>query len=133
MNNINLTGNICNDLELKITNSGKNVCSFNIAVRRPFAKDVTDFFTVVCWNRQAENVCSYCGKGSRIGVSGMLTTRTYQNKEGNNRTAYEIVANEIEFLEKKAEGQSNSNTFDTAISPIPNGFNPIDTDDDLPF
>ena len=103
MNSICLIGNICNDLELKTTNGGKNVCSFNLAVKRPFAKDTTDFITIVCWNKQAENVCRYCGKGTKIGVSGMLTSRTYQDREGNNRTVYEVLASEIEFLAKKAE------------------------------
>ena len=66
MNSICLVGNICNDLELKSTNSGKSVCSFNLAVRRPFAKDVTDFITIVVWNKQAENLVKFCGKGYSV-------------------------------------------------------------------
>ena len=65
MNQLFLTGNICNDLELKMTQSEKQVCSFNLAVKRPFAKDTTDFIPIVCWNKNAENVCKYCGKGSK--------------------------------------------------------------------
>lgn len=128
MNSIILTGNICNDLELKSTDSGKSVCSFNLAVKRPFAKDVTDFFRVVSWNKQAENLLKYCGKGSRIGVSGMLTSRTYEDNEGKKRTVYEVVANEIEFLEKKADGQSNAPSTNYA----PDGFMEV-YDDDCPF
>lgn len=150
MNSITIIGNICNDLVLKTTPNGKNVCSFNIAVKRPFAKDVTDFFTVVCWNKQAENLCQYCGKGTKIGISGMLTSRKWQDQNGNNRIAYEILANEVEFLEKKTDGQSITqfgekqllkgnkvewrkfNTLD--YSDIPDGFIPVNTfDDDLPF
>ncbi len=134
MNSINLIGNICNDLELRTTeSSGKSVCSFNLAVKRPFTKDVTDFLKVVCWNKQAENLCQYCHKGSRIAVSGMMTTRTYE-VDGNNRTAYEVVANEVIYLESKKDGQSNSKTFDAAISPLPSpdGFFAAD-DDSLPF
>ncbi len=138
MNNLTVIGNICNDLELKSTNSGKNVCSFNIAVKRPFTKDVTDFITVVCWNKQAENVCKYCYKGTKIGISGMLTTRTYQDRDGNNRTVYEVLANEVEFLAKNTDGQSNSvsrpsapvNTFEADAD----GFVVADiSEDDLPF
>ena len=141
MNSIILTGNICNDLELKSTNSGKSVCTFNLAVKRPFAKDVTDFITVVCWNKQAENVCNYCHKGMRIGISGMMTTRKWQDNEGNNRTAYEVLANEVEFLEKKAEstfypqgsnGYSNGGNSTAKPTEDIDGFMPIE-DDDLPF
>lgn len=132
MNSINLIGNICNDLELKTTESGKSVCSFNIAVKRPFTKDVTDFLKVVCWNNQAENVCKYCHKGMRIGVSGMMTSRTYKDKDENNRTVYEVVANNVVFLEKKDDGQSNDAegfASDMALD----GFAPIPSDYDLPF
>ena len=134
MNLLCLTGNICNDLELRTTNSGKNVCTFNLAVKRPFARDVTDFLTVVCWNKQAENVCKFCHKGTKIGVSGTLTTRSYQDKDGNNRTAYEVLANEIEFLEKKAYAQSNTvnTSYTPEVSADFDGFLPI-SDEDMPF
>ena len=131
MNSINLIGNICNDLELKVTDSGKNVCSFNIAVKRPYAKDVTDFIRVVCWNKQAEIISQYCHKGNRIGLSGILTSRSYQDKEGNNRTVFEVVANEIEFLEKRVDGNSND-ASDVSPTPSPDGFFTAD-DDSLPF
>ena len=130
MNSINLIGNICNDLELKQTNSGKSVCSFNLAVKRPFTKDVTDFLPVVVWNKQAENLCAYCHKGNRIAVSGIMTTRTYE-VDGNKRTAYEVMANEVIFLQQKTEGQSSNNTFDE--TPLPEGFASMGETDDLPF
>jgi single-strand DNA-binding protein len=134
MNSITIIGNICNDLVLKTTPNGKNVCSFNIAVKRPFAKDVTDFFTVVCWNKQAENLCQYCGKGTKIGISGMLTSRKWQDQNGNNRIAYEILANEVEFLEKKTDGQSNAVASDYNDNSFGDGFVIVnDSDDDLPF
>lgn len=138
MNQINIIGNICHNLELKTTPNGKYVCSFNIAVKRPFSKDITDFFTVVCWNKQAENVCKYCQKGFRIGISGILTARQWKDKDENTRTAYEILANEVDFLEKRLDAsQSNAQTFDD--SPASDGFTafegfaPIDADSDLPF
>ena len=124
MNCINLIGNICNDLELKQTNSGKNVCSFNLAVKRPFAKDVTDFLPVVVWNKQAENLCTYCGKGNRIAVSGIMTTRQYE---------VEVMANEVMFLnDRKADAQSNGNVVDDSPLPSPDGFF-MGADDDCPF
>lgn len=134
MNSIIITGNICNDLELKSTESGKSVCSFNLAVKRPFAKDVTDFLTVVCWNKQAENVCKYCHKGTKIGVSGTLTTRSYQDKDRNTRTAYEVLVNEVEFLEKKADAQSSvpSANYTPEFGTGFDGFVPI-SDEYMPF
>lgn len=110
MNSINLIGNICNDVELKSTNNGKYVCSFNLAVKRPFSKDTTDFLPVVCWERQAETVSKYCKKGDRIGITGVMTTRKYQDRDGNNRTAFEVVANNVQFVEfKKADNNSDNN------------------------
>ena len=132
MNTIILTGNICNDLELKQTNSGKNVCSFNLAVKRPFTKDVTDFIAVVTWNKQAEVLTKYCGKGSRIGVVGNLTSRKYED-DGKNRTIFEVVANEIEFLERKTEGQSNATSTPVPEITPTDDFVVLEPDSDLPF
>ena len=140
MNSINLIGNICNDLELKQTNSGKSVCSFNLAIKRPFTKDATDFLTIVVWNKQAENLCTYCRKGSRIAVSGIMTTRKYEI-EGSTRTAFEVMANDVIFLESKKDNEGNSslnNEYpDDATEALEalrgnDGFAPVD-DDDLPF
>ena len=111
MNSISLIGNICNDLELKQTPNGKSVLNFNLAVKRPFTKDTTDFFTIVVWNQPAEYLCRYARKGVKVGVSGMLTARKYDDKDGNHRTAYEVVANEVEICEssKTSESVSPSN------------------------
>jgi single-strand DNA-binding protein len=81
MNSINLTGNICNDLEVKSTQSGKSVLSFNLAVKRPFTKDTTDFIPVVVWDQGAEYLGKYGRKGSRVAVSGKLTTGTEEITE----------------------------------------------------
>jgi single-strand DNA-binding protein len=111
MNSINLIGNICNDLELKATPNGKYVCSFNVAVRRPFSKDITDFIPVICWDKQAETISKYAHKGTKVGITGMLTTRKYQDKNGNNRTAYDVVANNVLFLDsKRSENANESNS-----------------------
>lgn len=132
MNQLGLTGNICNDLELKMTTNEKQVCSFNLAVKRPYTKDTTDFIPIVCWNKNAENVCKYCGKGSKISVTGTLTSRKYEDKDGKNRMAFEVLANEVEFLDRRADGQSNTSvpaTNETAND----GFIEVVDDDSLPF
>ena len=125
MNTIVLVGNICKDLELKQTNTGKSVCSFNLAVKRRFAKDVTDFFTVVCWNNQAEVLCKYCGKGSQIAVSGSLQSRSWTDDNGNKRSVVEVVADEVTFCGKKESGEAMVSFNNDAPAP--------ELDDDLPF
>ena len=131
MNSIHLIGNICNELELKTTDSGKSVCSFNLAVKRPFSKDVTDFIVVVAWNKRAENICQYCHKGSRIGVSGVLTTRKWDDGDGNTRTAYEVVASDVIFLQPPSDGQNKvASTETSSTEGFGDGFIPMPSEDD---
>lgn len=138
MNSINLIGNICNDLELKSTNNGKYVCSFNLAVKRPFSKETTDFLPIVCWEKQAETVSKFCHKGDRIAITGTLTSRKYQDKDGNNRTAFDIIAHSVMFLEKKKEDKPNVDV-DPENDPLPQfadsleAFQEVDPDEDCPF
>lgn len=138
MNSINLTGNICNDLEVKATQSGKSVLTFNLAVKRPFTSDTTDFIPVVAWEQKAEYLGKYGKKGSKVAVGGKLTTRKYQDNNGNNRTVFEVVADTVELMDGKtdSQGTETANTFNY----IPGAYKPSATpnfesmkDDDLPF
>ena len=130
MNSICLIGNICNDVELKVTPTGKSVCSFTLAVHRPYTKDTTDFFNVVCWDKQAESLSQHCKKGTQIGVVGMLTSRKYTDKDNNNRTVIEISASSVDFIGKKptsteqTSGVFNQNEVE---------FEEMSADSDLPF
>jgi single-strand DNA-binding protein len=139
MNSINLTGNICNDLEVKSTQSGKSVLTFNLAVKRPFTRDTTDFIPVVAWDQSAEYLGKYGRKGSRVAVSGKLTTRKFQDKDGNNRTAFEVVADSVELMDGKSDAQgtetASPNNYTPEAVSMPQGakFEPIDASDDLPF
>ena len=126
MNTAILTGNIGTDVELKTTQSGKSVCSFNLAVKDSFNKDHTDWITIVCWNKTAELVAQYTKKGSKIGVDGRISTRSYEDKQGNKRTAFEVVANSVEFLDSK-KSDSDTPTYSSVGQ-----FNEVDGDD-LPF
>lgn len=134
MNVIILTGNICNDIELKQTNSGKAVTQFNLAVKRPYAKDITDFIPVILWNQQAEFLAKYAHKGSKVGVTGKLTSRGYEDKQGNKRTAYEVIADTVELLDSKTKNEAEPTppTFPIGAVDVPN-FTELDSDDDLPF
>lgn len=139
MNTINLTGNICNDLEVKQTQTGKTVLSFNLAVKRPFAKDTTDFIPMVVWGQGAEFLGNYGRKGSKVAVSGKLTTRKYQDKDGNNRTAFEVVCDTVELLDSKNESQGAQGAGAMPYIPdaysVPDDANmeTVDADSDLPF
>lgn len=98
-----LTGRICNDVELKYTQSNIPVCSFTIAVDRRGKGEnkQTDFINIVAWRNTAEFITKYFSKGSMIGIEGSIQTRKYQDKDGNNRTAFEVVANNVQFMESK--------------------------------
>lgn len=139
MNTINLTGNICNDLELKQTPGGKSVMNFNLAVKRPFTKDTTDFIPIIVWEQSADYLSKYGRKGSRVAVSGKLTTRKWQDKDGNNRTAFEVVGDTVELMDGKNDAQgsetSNPNTYipDAYNAPEKPNFEDVRDDDSLPF
>lgn len=138
MNSINLTGNICQDIEVKQTQSGKAVATFDLAVKRPHAKDVTDFFPIVVWEQGAEYLRRYARKGSKIGVSGKLTTRKYQDKNGSNRTAYEVVCDNVEILDSRNAAQGTDSQVggympDAYKDQQQPKFESFSTDSDLPF
>ena len=139
MNSINLTGNICNDLELKQTNNGKSVMSFNLAVKRPFSKDTTDFIPVVVYEQPAEYLSRYAHKGTRIAVSGKLTTRKYEDKNGNNRTAFEVVADNVEISESANANSTEATPQPSTYTPSAYGgtnapkFEEVPDNGDLPF
>lgn len=97
-----LTGRLTNQPELKTTPSGVSVTTFSIAVDRPYQKDKekeADFITVVAWRQTADFICKYFTKGSRIGIEGTIQTRRFQDKNGNNRTSFEVVANNVHFID----------------------------------
>lgn len=129
MNNINLIGNICNDVELKQTTNGKTVVTINLAVKRPFTKDQTDFIPIVAWDKQAELLKNYTHKGSKIGVSGTLSTREWKDTSGQNRKVFEVVVNAIDLLDSKTADIPNQD-FKPHVEPK---FEEVDTNQDLPF
>ena len=110
LNVVALMGRLTADPELRHTPQGVSVTTFTIAVDRSFVRQgeqrQTDFIDIVCWRSTAEFVCKYFQKGSLIAVDGSIQTRTYQDKNGNNRKAFEIVANNVNFAGGKPSGNS---------------------------
>lgn len=106
MNKITLIGNLTKDPEVRSTPSGVTVCSFTIAVNRRFAQDgekITDFFNIKAW-RQLGDICGkYLSKGKKVAVVGELQARLYDAKDGQQRLALDVSADEVEFLSPKDE------------------------------
>ena len=134
-----LTGRLTADPELKTTTSGLSVTSFSIAVDRRYRSGEqrqTDFINIVAWRSHAEFITKYFKKGNLIGIEGSIQTRTYQDKNGNNRTAFEVVVNNVQFVESKKDSGALPDTAPASFSNADaNDFADLGdaTDDDLPF
>jgi len=147
MNAVNLTGRLTSDVELRTTQNGKSVCSYTLAVNRPKVKDTTDFIVCVTWNQGAEYLGKYAHKGDKVGVTGVLTSRSWEDQNGNKRISYEVVTDTVEILanvsNSQNSGQATANTnrpqnyqngggFANAAAQQ-DGFETITTDEELPF
>lgn len=110
-NNVNLIGRLTKEIEIKKTNSGKDVATFSLAVNDKKVNDqqVSFFFNIVAWEQCARYLKQYAGKGDLIGVNGRLTTRSYQNTRGDKVTVTEVVADDVMLLNKAKQAQKTSN------------------------
>lgn len=129
-NQITIAGRLTADPELKQTQSGISVTSFNVAVNRRAKKGeeaVADFLPCVAWRQTAEFIVKFFRKGSAICVTGSLQMRKWQDQNGNNRIAYEILTDEAFFVENK-DGCAPQ----AGGAPANETFEPVD-DDSLPF
>ena len=153
MNKVYLIGNLTRDPEMRSTQSGVPVCNFSIAVNRRFrnqqtGQQETDFFNIVAWRQLAELCSRYLAKGRKVAVSGSIQTRTYEAQDGSKRSAFDIVADEVEFLSSPqgttgapsgeyrpaaaSAPQAPSMQQAPAYAPADTGFTQVD-DDELPF
>ena len=101
INNVTLIGRLTATPELRQTTTGKTVVSFCIAVERRFDRATSDFINIVAWNKTAEFVSKYFAKGDLIALTGSIQTRKYEDKDGNKRTAFEVLADDVSFCGKK--------------------------------
>lgn len=129
MNNICITGRLTTAPEIKKTTSGVSVCSVSIAVDRDYkvnGEKATDFIICVFWRGTAEFVGKYFKKGDMIAVVGSLESRKYKDKDGNNRTVWEVKADKVNFCGGKKEvSQDNTQTFEDVSDEL--------SSEDLPF
>lgn len=149
MNYVCLMGRLTSEPELKRTQTGKDVLSFTLAVDRGYGdKKATDFLSCVAWEHTARFINQYFRKGSLIAVEGSIQTRSYEDKNGNKRTATEIVVSQTHFTGEKASKPSADIERDDFAPPPPapapsfapppqttmDDFQEVSEDDeDLPF
>ena len=145
-----LIGRLTADPELKQTPTGVSDCSFSIACDRAFSgrngERQTDFINIVTWRQQAEFVSKYFSKGRLIGIDGSIQTRNYEDKNGNKRTATEIVTDNVFFTGAKSSNSGSGSTGyneNSYAAPAPaqpaytsgaaSDFEEVESDNDLPF
>ena len=158
INNAVIMGRLTADPELRTTGNGIGVCGFTVAVDRNYRPEgeerQTDFINVVAWRKTADFVSRYFRKGQMIAVQGSIQTRNYEDRNGNKRTAVEIVADNISFCGSKAEtgaGGQNAGAPAPTGNPAPpvpayqqgsgagvsnatpDDFSQVEMDDELPF
>lgn len=143
LNCVTLMGRLVADPELRTTTTGRSVCSFRIAVDRSFVKAgeqrQADFIDIVAWESSANFVSRYFTKGSMIAIQGSIQTRNYEDKNGNKRTAFEVIAREVSFCGSKNDAPAAPVAPVAAAVPpsyqsaTPSDFEEIEDDEDLPF
>ena len=139
-NKVILIGNLTSDPEVKQTQTGSSVCTFNIAVNRRFAKDGetnVDFITIVAWRERADFVGKFFKKGKPILIVGQLQSRTWADKDGLRRVTWEVIADEVSFVSSKSDDALvNTNSYNPdaykSKSAVKEEFEPV-TDESLPF
>lgn len=139
-NHIGLQGRLTADPELRHTPSGVAITSFRLASdtgrKTKDGKRITNFIDCVAWRAQAEFVSKYLSKGRLVLVEGEITSRNYDDKDGNHRKATEITVDSVHFCDSKKDGQSSGGDFaDAGGYPDSSGdFTEVDDDGgDLPF
>ena len=115
MNRVELVGRITKDPEVKMTTSQTAYCNFTVAVDRKFkdqnGERQADFINCVAWRQTANFIGKYFHKGSMMVVSGRLQSRKWQDREGNNRTSWEVNADNVYFGESRASANSNGGSY----------------------
>lgn len=133
MNKIIITGNITRDIELAETASGTSYCNFSVAVNRAMpdsdGNKQTDFFNCTAWRQRAEVIAKYCKKGSKVLVEGEMQARSYEDKNGNRQTGWNVNVTNIEFLSNRQENiEEDDKPARATRRPLPEI-----NDDHLPF
>ncbi len=137
MNKVIISGRLTRDCDVRYTTSGKVVCQFTLAVDRPFTNQdgqrEADFINIVVWGKIAELCGNSLGKGHRALVEGRLQLRSYDGKDGAKRYVTEVVANSVEFLERKGYTPGNGSANSAQPSPMEDFGSADFEQDSIPF
>ena len=129
LNHITIHGRLTDSPEIRKMDSGKAVCTFTLASDRDFSKEkAADFINCVAWEKKAEFIGGYFDKGQEAVVSGRLQSRQYKDKEGKNRTAFEVVVENIDFCGKKDRAETPEKPRYEQPT-----FHDVEDDGELPF
>lgn len=137
INNVVLVGRLTRDPELRRTPQGDAVTSLTLAVNRNYisqdGQQQADFIKCIVWRKLAENVEKYCSKGSLVGVTGRIQTRSYDNSQGQKTYAVEVICNSVQFLETKKKEENKNECIDLAKE-FDNSLNTYDiTEEEIQF
>ena len=130
LNHITIMGRLTADTELRRTQSGKAVVSFNIACDKPGKDSGASFIPCVAWEKTGEFIHNYFGKGSAILLEGRLESRQYETKDNQKRTVVEVVVSQAHFCERKKDQGIEINEPANAT---PGNFALLTNDEPLPF
>lgn len=138
LNHVSIMGRLTSDIEVKSTPSGVSVTQFTLAVESDFkgadGNKQTYWIDCCAWRNTAEFLGKFMSKGRMIVVSGKLQTRTWQDKDGKNRKAVEVIADNVYFADSKQKESGNaSGGFNTSSSFNTNEFEEVSEDFELPF
>lgn len=136
MNKIILSGRLTKEPKVDQTPTGKTVATFSIAVDRPFAakdgKKETDFINIVAWNKTAELCGNWLGKGNRVLVEGRLHIGSYDGKDGKKRYMAEVIADHVEFIDRKKDSSQKGGQQKEA-GPMGSFGTEMQFDEEIPF
>lgn len=139
LNRTILIGRLTRDPELRYTQDGVAVASFNLAVQRRYNREQTDFIDIVTWRKLAELCAEYLRKGRLVSVEGSIKTETYTDKNGQKRKSFQVVANDVQFLDKNKPSESSGKAKKDDWSDIATEFEAevdnlnYEEDDEVPF
>jgi single-strand DNA-binding protein len=140
INRVIIVGRLTADPSLRYTAGGVAVCSFTLAVNRPFTNQKgereADFIQCVAWRKAGENVANFLRKGNLVGVDGRLQTRSYEGQDGKRVYVTEVVADSVRFLEPKGKStgdEKERNTGQKHVFGDPIGGGAVVIRDDDPF
>ena len=131
LNTVTIMGRLTRDPETRYTQTQTPVTSFSLAVDRDFDREKCDFINVTAWKKTAEFTGKYLFKGMLVVVTGRLQTRQYTDKQGQNRTSVEVVADHIYFAESKQSGEKR--TTEAPADVEAGDWEELDPEGELPF